>query len=79
MKRYIIGVFDRYHLKNELKVADATNETLALLDVVCDKRKEIKHIVEKLLKDYKTIDELKRYFLDYWGIGVTTPYELKGN
>ena len=76
MKKYIVGVFDRYHLKNELKTVDAVDEVSAILDVVCDKRKEIKHISEKLIEDYKTVNELKKYFLDYWGLGVTIPKDL---
>ena len=76
LKKYIVGVFDRYRLKNELKIIESSDSIHAILEAACWKRKEIKHIANKLLNDYKTAEELKRYFLDYWGVGLTTPYKI---
>lgn len=73
--KYIVGVFDTYYLKNEIRIVEVVDDIHAVIEVARWKRKEVKHIANKLLNDYKTVEELKKYFLDYWGIGITTPYK----
>ncbi len=76
MITYTIGICDIFSHNNEIKVIESHNETNAVFEVACTKRKEIIYIKRKLLDNYKTVGELRKYFIDYWGLAITNPLEL---
>jgi hypothetical protein len=78
MNKYVVGVFNIIINVNTLKIVEASNEIYAILEAVHSECREVKYISKKLLDDYKTVEEMKKYFVEYWRLGLSDPYKLEG-
>jgi len=75
LKKYVVGVSDLFG-NNQIKEIAADDEVHAVFYAACTRRSEINDVKEKLLGNYKTVDKLKKYFTEYWGLAITDPYLL---